>query len=88
MSICNTCSSLDTVGRRLDVVRLAEHDLSTDQETTHLDLRVDKIILHENFRLPRMYDDIALVKCVWNQISAGLIGGYKMIHIFSLMEKS
>jgi hypothetical protein len=44
------------------MVRLGEHDLTKDDESNHRDLRVEKIIIHEQFKNPAMYNDIAIVK--------------------------
>jgi hypothetical protein len=44
------------------VVRLGEHDLSVTNEAESLDVGIEQIFLHPDYKPPQLYNDIALLK--------------------------
>jgi hypothetical protein len=48
--------------RKLDKVRLAEHNLTNNLETAHVDVSVDQVFVHENYNPPALYNNIAVVR--------------------------
>ncbi|XP_037940009.1 venom protease-like [Teleopsis dalmanni] len=54
------------ITRDLSFVRLGEHDLSTQSETKHLDVDVDKVVGHPNFTRNDFRFDIAVLLLVKN----------------------